>query len=182
MSHESFYDSSAAVCADAPSTLQPPKADENLKRKIPLESARVGAEDDSMLDNMVNDLGIETDMRMESKTSSRSAISKVLELQACVIDQHFLRSQSSQSNDIQGQETNHSLQDISTPVIEERRVCTVGDEHIHTSEPGQTNQHKREKNLNGHRPGACEKTGALRWPRACEKTAWDTVNTDLCFC
>jgi len=33
---------------------------------------------------------------------------------------------------------------------------------------------KEEKNLNGHRPG-------VRWPRACEKPAWDTVNTDLCF-
>jgi len=21
----------------------------------------------------------------------------------------------------------------------------------------------------------------VRWPRACEKTAWDMVNTDLCF-
>ncbi|MGH0138942.1 UNVERIFIED_CONTAM: hypothetical protein FKN15_068065 [Acipenser sinensis] len=37
-----------------------------------------------------------------------------------------------------------------------------------------TNQHKREKNLNGHKPG-------VKWPRACEKTAWNTVNTDLCF-
>jgi len=33
-----------------------PKASEKLKRKIHLESARAGAEDDSMLDNMVNDL------------------------------------------------------------------------------------------------------------------------------
>ncbi|KAG1953326.1 plexin-C1 [Pimephales promelas] len=38
------------------------------------------------------------------------------------IDQYFLRSQSSQSNEIQRQEANHSSQDISTPVIEEREI------------------------------------------------------------
>ncbi|MGH0133044.1 UNVERIFIED_CONTAM: hypothetical protein FKN15_036206 [Acipenser sinensis] len=92
------------------------------------------------------------------------------------IDQYFLRSQSSQSNEIQRQEANHSSQDISTPVIDVRRTCmdTVSDEPNDPCEPGQTNQHKREKNLNGHKPG-------VKWPRACEKTAWDTVNTDLCF-
>ncbi|MGH0127225.1 UNVERIFIED_CONTAM: hypothetical protein FKN15_074920 [Acipenser sinensis] len=37
-----------------------------------------------------------------------------------------------------------------------------------------TNQHKIEKNLNRHKPG-------VKWPRACEKTAWDTVNPDVCF-
>ncbi|MGH0165169.1 UNVERIFIED_CONTAM: hypothetical protein FKN15_048879 [Acipenser sinensis] len=149
------------------------------------------------------------DMSMEStsqKTSSRSAVSKDMELQVCVcgwskattvrglkihqgrmkclrekgqgprIDQYFLRSQSSQSNEIQRQEANHSSQDISTPVIDVRRTCmdTVSDEPNDPCEPGQTNQHKREKNLNGHKPG-------VKWPRACEKTAWDTVNTDLCF-
>jgi len=46
--------------------------------QITLESARAGAEDDSMLDNVVNDLGMETDMSLESKTSSRSAVSKSL--------------------------------------------------------------------------------------------------------
>jgi len=80
----------------------------------------------------------------------------------------------SQLNEIQRQEANYSSQDISTPVIEERRACTVSNEHIDTCEAGQTNQHKREKNLIGHRPG-------VRWPRAYEKAAWDTVNTDLCF-
>ncbi|MGH0123594.1 UNVERIFIED_CONTAM: hypothetical protein FKN15_050196 [Acipenser sinensis] len=92
------------------------------------------------------------------------------------IDQYFLRSQSSQSNEIQRQEANHSSQDISTPVIDVRRTCmdTVSDEPNDPCEPGQTNQHKREKNLNGHKPG-------VKWPRACEKTAWNTVNTDLCF-
>ncbi|MGH0137372.1 UNVERIFIED_CONTAM: hypothetical protein FKN15_040241 [Acipenser sinensis] len=148
-------------------------------------------------------------MSMEStsqKTSSRSAVSKDMELQVCVcgwskattvrglkihqgrmkclrekgqgprIDQYFLRSQSSQSNEIQRQEANHSSQDISTPVIDVRRTCmdTVSDEPNDPCEPGQTNQHKREKNLNGHKPG-------VKWPRACEKTAWNTVNTDLCF-
>jgi len=37
-----------------------------------------------MLDKMVNNLGMETDMTMESKASSRSAVSKVIELQVCV--------------------------------------------------------------------------------------------------
>ncbi|MGH0136596.1 UNVERIFIED_CONTAM: hypothetical protein FKN15_058514 [Acipenser sinensis] len=78
------------------------------------------------------------------------------------IDQYFLRSQSSQSNEIQRQEANHSSQDISTPVIDVRRTCmdTVSDEPNDPCEPGQTNQHKREKNLNGHKPG-------VKWPRAC---------------
>jgi len=41
----------------------------------------VGPEDD----NMVNNLGMETYMSMGSKTSSRSAFSKVIELQACLV-------------------------------------------------------------------------------------------------
>ncbi|MGH0161324.1 UNVERIFIED_CONTAM: hypothetical protein FKN15_062958 [Acipenser sinensis] len=110
------------------------------------------------------------DMSMEStsqKTSSRSAVSKDMELQVCVcgwskattvrglkihqgrmkclrekgqgprIDQYFLRSQSSQSNEIQRQEANHSSQDISTPVIDVRRTCmdTVSDEPNDPCEP-----------------------------------------------
>ncbi|MGH0171408.1 UNVERIFIED_CONTAM: hypothetical protein FKN15_060986 [Acipenser sinensis] len=110
-------------------------------------------------------------MSMEStsqKTSSRSAVSKDMELQVCVcgwskattvrglkihqgrmkclrekgqgprIDQYFLRSQSSQSNEIQRQEANHSSQDISTPVIDVRRTCmdTVSDEPNDPCEPG----------------------------------------------
>ncbi|MGH0175991.1 UNVERIFIED_CONTAM: hypothetical protein FKN15_018285 [Acipenser sinensis] len=54
------------------------------------------------------------------------------------IDQYFLRSQSSQSNEIQRQEANHSSQDISTPVIDVRRTCmdTVSDEPNDPCEPG----------------------------------------------
>ncbi|MGH0151051.1 UNVERIFIED_CONTAM: hypothetical protein FKN15_053424 [Acipenser sinensis] len=54
------------------------------------------------------------------------------------IDQYFLRSQSSQSNEIQRQEANHSSQDISTPVIDVRRTCmdTVSDESNDPCEPG----------------------------------------------
>ncbi|MGH0165656.1 UNVERIFIED_CONTAM: hypothetical protein FKN15_049535 [Acipenser sinensis] len=53
------------------------------------------------------------------------------------IDQYFLRSQSSQSNEIQRQEANHSSQDISTPVIDVRRTCmdTVSDEPNDPCEP-----------------------------------------------
>ncbi|MBN3273752.1 SNX3 protein, partial [Polyodon spathula] len=71
---------------------------------------------------------------------------------------------------------NHSSQDISTPDIDVRRTCvdTTSDEPTDPCEPGQTSQRKREKNLNGQKPG-------VKWPRACERTAWDTVNTDLCF-
>ncbi|MGH0152581.1 UNVERIFIED_CONTAM: hypothetical protein FKN15_063570 [Acipenser sinensis] len=148
-------------------------------------------------------------MSMEStsqKTSSRSAVSKDMELQVCVcgwskattvrglkihqgrmkclrekgqgprIDQYFLRSQSSQSNEIQRQEANHSSQDISTPVIDVRRTCmdTVSDEPNDPCEPGQTNQHKREKNLNGHKPG-------VKWPRACNRTLLKSYTHDPCF-
>ncbi|MGH0158657.1 UNVERIFIED_CONTAM: hypothetical protein FKN15_046358 [Acipenser sinensis] len=166
------------------------------------KSARAEAEDDSTLDNTVNDLGTEMDVSMEStsqKTSSKSAVSKDMELQVCVcgwskattvrglkihqgrmkclrekgqgprIDQYFLRSQSSQSNEIQRQEANQ--------FAEYQHPCHRREEDLHgysLCEPGQTNQHKTEKNLNGHKPG-------VKWPRACEKTAWDTVNTDLCF-
>jgi len=61
-----------------------PRLLKSSSEKIPLESVRAGVEDDSIVDNMVNDLGLETDMSMESKTSSRSAISKVIEIQVCV--------------------------------------------------------------------------------------------------
>ncbi|MGH0136486.1 UNVERIFIED_CONTAM: hypothetical protein FKN15_061129 [Acipenser sinensis] len=56
------------------------------------------------------------------------------------IDQYFLRSQSSQSNEIQRQEANHSSQDISTPVIDMRRTCmdTVSDEPNDPCEPAAT--------------------------------------------
>ncbi|MGH0174187.1 UNVERIFIED_CONTAM: hypothetical protein FKN15_067714 [Acipenser sinensis] len=116
-------------------------------------------------------------MSMEStsqKTSSRSAVSKDMELQVCVcgwskattvrglkihqgrmkclrekgqgprIDQYFLRSQSSQSNEIQRQEANHSSQDISTPVIDVRRTCmdTVSDEPNDPCEPVTLQRHK----------------------------------------
>jgi len=123
-----------------------------------------------MLENMVTDSGMETGMSMESKTT-------LIEFQVCVcgwskattvrglkihqgkmkclrekgrgphIDQYFLRSQSSQSNEIQQQEVNYSSQDISIPVIEKRRACTVSDEYIDSCEPGQTNQHKREMGI-----------------------------------
>ncbi|MGH0120599.1 UNVERIFIED_CONTAM: hypothetical protein FKN15_014530 [Acipenser sinensis] len=58
------------------------------------------------------------------------------------IDQYFLRSQSSQSNEIQRQEANHSSQDISTPVIDVRRTCmdTVSDEPNDPCEPGHTEE------------------------------------------
>ncbi|MGH0152065.1 UNVERIFIED_CONTAM: hypothetical protein FKN15_058606 [Acipenser sinensis] len=58
------------------------------------------------------------------------------------IDQYFLRSQSSQSNEIQRQEANHSSQDISTPVIDVRRTCmdTVSDEPNDPCEPGEALQ------------------------------------------
>ncbi|MGH0161188.1 UNVERIFIED_CONTAM: hypothetical protein FKN15_056354 [Acipenser sinensis] len=57
------------------------------------------------------------------------------------IDQYFLRSQSSQSNEIQRQEANHSSQDISTPVIDVRRTCmdTVSDEPNDPCEPVEVN-------------------------------------------
>ncbi|MGH0142123.1 UNVERIFIED_CONTAM: hypothetical protein FKN15_029176 [Acipenser sinensis] len=59
------------------------------------------------------------------------------------IDQYFLRSQSSQSNEIQRQEANHSSQDISTPVIDVRRTCmdTVSDEPNDPCEPEYFSQH-----------------------------------------
>ncbi|MGH0160264.1 UNVERIFIED_CONTAM: hypothetical protein FKN15_058952 [Acipenser sinensis] len=109
------------------------------------------------------------------ETSSRSAVSKDMELQVCVcgwskattvrglkihqgrmkclrekgqgprIDQYFLRSQSSQSNEIQRQEANHSSQDISTPVIDVRRTCmdTVSDEPNDPCEPEVLSVHTR---------------------------------------
>ncbi|MGH0122346.1 UNVERIFIED_CONTAM: hypothetical protein FKN15_007946 [Acipenser sinensis] len=131
------------------------------------------------------------DMSMEStsqKTSSRSAVSKDMELQVCVcgwskattvrglkihqgrmkclrekgqgprIDQYFLRSQSSQSNEIQRQEANHSSQDISTPVIDVRRTCmdTVSDEPNDPCEPG-----------SAHRYHPCADSGGAKMNTRC---------------
>ncbi|MGH0188131.1 UNVERIFIED_CONTAM: hypothetical protein FKN15_028214 [Acipenser sinensis] len=61
------------------------------------------------------------------------------------IDQYFLRSQSSQSNEIQRQEANHSSQDISTPVIDVRRTCmdTVSDEPNDPCEPAMSSENLR---------------------------------------
>ncbi|MGH0134569.1 UNVERIFIED_CONTAM: hypothetical protein FKN15_031040 [Acipenser sinensis] len=77
------------------------------------------------------------------------------------IDQYFLRSQ---SNEIQRQQANHSSQDISTTVIDVKRTCmdTTSDEPNDPCEPSQTNQHKREKNLKGNKPGD-------KWPQYCDR-------------
>ncbi|MGH0138737.1 UNVERIFIED_CONTAM: hypothetical protein FKN15_037137 [Acipenser sinensis] len=65
------------------------------------------------------------------------------------IDQYFLRSQSSQSNEIQRQEANHSSQDISTPVIDVRRTCmdTVSDEPNDPCEPDVWKFFTKEQNV-----------------------------------
>ena len=85
------------------------------------------------------------------------------------IDQYFLRSnQSSQSNEAQRQDTNHSSQSISTPVIEEDDTST----DMPMDELNQPQRPPKEEKIKGHRP-------SVKWPKAVEKKEWETINNDL---
>ena len=83
------------------------------------------------------------------------------------IDSYFLRSRSSQSTEVQQQDTHHSLQDIDTPAPEEEEQGTGKQPESNPS------RQTAEKKIQGRRP-------LVRWPKACDKTLWKEVNTDLC--
>ncbi|MGH0129768.1 UNVERIFIED_CONTAM: hypothetical protein FKN15_059452 [Acipenser sinensis] len=92
------------------------------------------------------------------------------------IDQYFLRSQSSQSNEIQRQEANHSSQDISTPVIDVRRTCmdTVSDEPNDPCEPVRDGERKTD-----FRPQLYD-TSRLDYKDTLKKQdTWDTIAAKL---
>ncbi|XP_035848687.1 uncharacterized protein LOC118493289 [Sander lucioperca] len=83
------------------------------------------------------------------------------------IDSYFLRSSSSQSTEVQQQDTHHSLQDINTPAPEEEEQGTGEQPEPNPSRP------TAEKKIQGRRP-------LVKWPKACDKTLWKERNTDLC--
>ncbi|KAJ8392682.1 hypothetical protein AAFF_G00073560 [Aldrovandia affinis] len=85
------------------------------------------------------------------------------------IDQYFLRSsQSSQSNEAQRWDTNHSSQSISTPVAEEVNTST----EMPLEPLTQPQRSPKEDKIKGHRP-------SVKWPKAIEKKEWETINNDL---
>ena len=89
----------------------------------------------------------------------------VLEGQSGRIDQHFLRSQSSQSVEFQRQVENHSSQDINNTIPGEEEV-----------------QRGDEVGAEVHRPAkerSMEQKAKVRWPRANNSKEWEAVNSDL---
>lgn len=83
------------------------------------------------------------------------------------IDQYFLRSQSSQSVEIQRQVENHSSQNITNPVTEEEGE-SAGGEVVDGTEASLP---VREK--------SCGQRARVKWPRANERKELETVNRDL---
>ncbi|KAJ8397350.1 hypothetical protein AAFF_G00438990 [Aldrovandia affinis] len=85
------------------------------------------------------------------------------------IDQYFLRSsQSSQLNEAQRRDTNHSSQSISTPDAEEVNTST----EMPLEPLTQPQRPPKEDKIKGHRP-------SVKWPKAVEKKEWETINNDL---
>ena len=84
------------------------------------------------------------------------------------IDSYFLRSQSSQSSEVQRPEPHQSSQDISPP--EEGNSSTVA-EAEECMEPIQPKP-AIERKITGNKP-------QVKWPGASEKKQWETINRDL---
>ena len=175
----------------------PNLATKSSKKKTPLEPARAGAEDGSSADNPVTNTGTETTTRLMISIPEAPTATAGQTLQNCVcgwtkvtsthglkihqgkkgclkkgqqgsrIDSYFLRSRPSQSTEVQQQDTHHSLQDINTPVPEEEEQGTGEQPESNTSRP------PAEKKIQGRRP-------TVKWPKSCDKTLWEEVNTDLC--
>lgn len=168
--------------------------------RIPLESARAGVEDDSVTDYTATDLGTDKTKRKEiaAQTTNNEA-DKSLQICSCGwkkitsikglkihqgrkrcliegelgprIDHYFLRSNSSQSSEVQRLESNQSSQDISPPVSEVFHSSTEkGLED--GGEPSQPGRPAREKRLQQNKP-------KVNWPGNAEKAKWKTINVDL---
>lgn len=88
---------------------------------------------------------------------------------------YFLRKRSNQSNEAQQLDVNHSLQCISTTVMEDVNSSTEVTTEVEPTTGVELTQPPRpavERRLPGHRP-------YVKWPGASDKKLWETVNTDL---
>ena len=173
----------------------PPMATKTSQKKIPLESARAGAEDDSSVDNTVTDPGTEQTTRKMISTSLDSRAGAKIKLQTCScgwtkvttsaglkihqgrkkclkevgrvtrIDHYFLRSKSSQSSEVQQRDENQSLPDITNPIPEE-------DVELYEAETNQPSYQPAIEKAEGRKP-------SVKWPGSCEKKEWEKINQDL---
>lgn len=171
-------------------------ATKSPKRKIPLESARAGAEDDSSTDYTVTDPG-------KNRTTTKRIISTALtssaarqELQTCScgwskvtstrglkihqgrmkclkearsgprIDHYLLRERSNQASEAQRPESTHSPMSISTPMTESNSSTTSENLGQNQSQP------VIEDKIQGRRP-------QVKWPKSSSKNKWATVDADL---
>lgn len=86
---------------------------------------------------------------------------------------YFLRKKSSQSNEAHQLDENHSLEGISTPVMEEANSSTDPVvEQTSAWEPTDTPRPVVERSLLSYRL-------RVKWPGAVDKKRWETVNIDL---
>jgi hypothetical protein len=88
---------------------------------------------------------------------------------------YFLRKRSNQSNEAQQLDANHSLQCISTTVMEDVNSSTEVATEVEPTTGVELTQPPRpavERRLPGHRL-------YVKWPGASDKKLWETVNTDL---
>lgn len=171
-------------------------ASKNRRKMIPPESARVWAEDDSSADYTETDPGMNKTTRIRTSITPEVKAQPGPKLQRCNcgwakvtslaglrihqgrkkclkamergprIDHYFLRSKPNQSSEVQQQDNTHSLQNINTPITEEESNTQA------SCEPS-VPQVAAEKKIQGRRP-------MIKWPKSCEKSEWETVNTDLC--
>ncbi len=163
------------------------------KRRIPLESARVGAQEDSQTDPPVMTLGMDmTSKEGSSKTLEKLAAGHVLQTCVCGwakvtsthgikvhqgrkkcltttnpgprIDRILSRRRLNQSDETQRQEETHSPQRISTPGNEEEASGR-------TTSPRQQPAYRKKESMQGRKP-------LVKWPKSNSKE-WETINTDL---
>ncbi len=175
-------------------------ATKRLNGRIPLESARAGVEDDSLTDYTATNPRTDKTTRKEiTAQTATSNTEKALQICPCGwkkitsvkglkihqgkkrclvegelgtrIDHYFLRSNSSQSSEVQRLESNQSSQDISPPVSEEG--CTSTEKGYDDGvEPTQQQRPARERRQQQSKP-------RVNWPGAAEKAKWKTINEDL---
>lgn len=158
----------------------------------------MGAEDDSSIDNLVIDPGMNTTMnQIIGMAPTASAVRQELQTCSCGwskvtsikglkihqgrmkclkevrpgprIDTYLSRKRSSQLSEAQWQDTTHSPPSTEhSTPVAEEGSLSTTSENL---EPNQM-QPAVEKNIQGYRP-------QVKWPKSGSKTEWTTVNVDL---
>lgn len=177
----------------------PLNATESQVRNIPLEPARAGAQDGSLIDHTATDPGTETTMIKKNTAHEKATTAAGHTLQVCScgweslptarglrihqgrkkclreqrqetrIDQYFLRSN-------QSSQPNEAQRRDPNQSSQSISTTVFGEDSTCTDLPvdklTQPQRPPREEKIKGHRP-------SVKWPRAVDKKEWETINNDL---